>query len=150
MDTRGHLEIDPGALDANRAGEEELEVVVPYTEWSLTDAVLKRAAVMTAGLNARLTLVAVHTVPYPCQFECPASVHAHLVEQLVDLASRCSLPVQPHVVLARSREEGFRYLLNPGSTVLVGSRKHWWRTSEEALARLLARDGHRVALLHIA
>ena len=150
METRGHLEIDPGALNANRAGEEVLEVVVPYTEWSLTDAVLKRAVVLTAGLNARLTLVAVHTVPYPCQFGCPTAVHAHLVEQLVDLASRCPLPVQPHVVLARSREEGFRHLLHPRSTVLVGSRKRWWRTSEEGLARTLARDGHRVALLHIA
>ncbi|HYW46216.1 MAG TPA: hypothetical protein VE959_25345 [Bryobacteraceae bacterium] len=149
MDTRGHLDIDPGALDANGTGEKDFEVVVPYTEWSLTDAVLKRAAVLTAGLNARLTLVAVHTVPYPCQFGCPAAVHAHLVNQLVDLASRCTLPVQPHVVLARSREEGFRYVLNPHSTVLVGSRKHWWRTAEEGLARSLARDGHRVALLHI-
>ncbi|HEY4974836.1 MAG TPA: hypothetical protein VII41_14585, partial [Steroidobacteraceae bacterium] len=55
----------------------------------------------------------------------------------------------PHVVLARSREEGFRYALRPDSTVLVASHRHFWRTSEERLARTLVADGHKVALLHI-
>jgi hypothetical protein len=149
MDIRGELRIDPGSLDANGVGE-DLEIVVPYTEWSLTQAVLKRAAALTAGLNAKLKLVAIHTVPYPAQFECQAAVHAHLVEQLVELASRCPLAVEPQVVLARSREDGFRHVLSERSTLLVGTRKHWWRTQEESLARALARDGHKVALLHIA
>jgi hypothetical protein len=104
---------------------------------------------LTAGLNARLTLVAVHTVPYAEPYGCPAAVHAHLVEQLVDLASRCPLPVNPQVVLARGRTEGFAYVLKPESIVLLGARKHWWRTEEERLARSLARDGHKVVLLHV-
>lgn len=148
MDARGELRIDPGSLETDGFGG-ELEVVVPYTEWSVTEAVLKRAVALTAGLNARLTLVAVHAVPYPLDFGCPTAVHAHLVEQLVDLASRCPLPVNPQVVLARDRTEGFRYALKPASTVLVGTRKHLWRTEEEKLARSLARDGHKVALVHI-
>jgi hypothetical protein len=149
MDVRGELQIDPGSLDTNGVGE-DLEIVVPYTEWSLTDAVLKRAVGLTAGLNARLMLVAIHTVPYPAQFECQAAVHAYLVEQLVDLASRCPLAIEPQVVLARSRLDGFRHVLSDRSTVLVGTRTHWWRTQEETLARALVRDGYNVALLHIA
>jgi hypothetical protein len=31
----------------------------------------------------------------------------------------------------------------------VASHRHPWRTSEERLARMLAADGHKVALLHI-
>jgi hypothetical protein len=149
MDVRGVLHIDPGTLDANSV-REDLEIVVPYTEWSLTEAVLARAASLTAGLHAKVMLVAIHTIPYPAQFECHAAVHAHLVEQLVDLATRCPLVVEPQVVLARSREEGFRHVLSERSTVLIGTRKHWWRTQEELLARSLVRDGHKVALLHIA
>ena len=148
METSDRLRIDPGSLEADGyAGE--LDVVVPYTEWSVTDALLKRVVALTAGLSARLTLVAVHTVPYPASFGCPAAVHAHLVEQLVDLASRCPVPVNPQVVLARGRSEGFCHVLKPESIVLVGARKHWWRTDEEKLARSLARDGHKVVLLHI-
>lgn len=148
METRGELRIDPGTVEADGSAG-ELELVVPFTEWSVTEAIMKRAAVMTVGLNARVSLVAVHTVPYPATFGCPVSVHAHLVEQLIDLASRSSLPVEPQVVLARSREEGFRHVLKPASTVLIGSRRHFWRTAEETLARTLARDGHKVALIHL-
>jgi hypothetical protein len=149
MDVRGELRIDPGSLDTSNV-REDLEIVVPYTERSLTQAVLDRAAGLTAGLNARVMLVAIHTVPYPAQFECQTAVHAYLVEQLVELASRCAFAVEPQVVLARSRVDGFRHVLSDRSTVLLGTRKHWWRTQEEVLARDLVRDGYNVALLHIA
>ncbi|HXB73075.1 MAG TPA: hypothetical protein VNY05_32865 [Candidatus Acidoferrales bacterium] len=149
MNTRGELLIDPGTLVPETAVE-EMEVVVPYTEWAITDALLKRAAALTAGLNVRLTLVAVHTIPYPADFPGPASVHAHLVEQLQNLAGRCTLPVQAQVVMARSREEGFRYILRPDSMVLLGTRKRLWPTSEERLAKMFVADGHKVALVHVA
>jgi hypothetical protein len=144
---RAGLQIDPDSMPVG-AGE-ELQIVVPYTEWSLTRGVLGRAPQLTAGLNARIKLVAVHTVPYQTEFYCPTSVHACLVQQVMDLASECPLPVEPLVVLARSREEGFLFAMREHSTVLLGSRKHWWRTAEESLARHLASQGHRVALLHI-
>jgi hypothetical protein len=149
MNTRGELLIDPGTLVPETAVE-EMEVVVPYTEWAVTEALLKRATALTAGLNVRLTLVAVHTIPYPADFPGPTAVHGHLVEQLQDLAGRCTLPVQAQVVMARSREEGFRYMLRPDSMVLVGTRKRLWRTSEERLAKMLVADGHKVALVHVS
>jgi hypothetical protein len=148
MHTSGQLRIDPGTLENANAGE-DIEIVVPYTEWALADAVLKRAALLAAGLNATIRLVAVHSVPYPLPFHCPGSVHAHLVEQLVDLAGRSPVPVDAEVVLARYQDEGFRHILKPGSTVLIGTRKQLWRTREERLARALAREGHQVALLHV-
>jgi len=149
METRGEFCIDPGSLTVGGA-DGELEVVVPYTGPSTTAAALERAAALTAGLNARVLLIAVHTLPYPQPFVCPTLVHAHLVEQLTELASRSTLPVQPQVVLSRDRDEGFRYALKPASTVLVATERHFWRTQEEKLARSLAHDGHKVALLHIA
>jgi len=148
MHTSGKLRIDPGTLEAGGAGA-EIEIVVPYTERTLTAAVLQRATVLTAGLTAAIRLVAVHAIPYPQPFHCPAALHAHLVEQLVDLASRCPLAVEPQVVLARYRDDGFRHVLKPASIVLVGSRKRFWPTREEKLARALARDGHMVVLVHL-
>ena len=108
MEIRGEFRIDPGCLSAGEAGG-ELELVVPYTGPDTTAAALERAAVLTAGLDARVLLVAVHTLPYPVPFVCPSLVHAHLVEQLLELASHCPLAVQPQVILARDRMEGFRY-----------------------------------------
>jgi hypothetical protein len=149
VEIRGEFHVDPGCLTAGEAGG-ELELVVPYTGPETTAAALERAAVLTAGLDARVLLVAVHTLPYPVPFVCPSLVHAHLVEQLMELASHCALAVQPQVVLSRDRMEGFRYALRPGSTVLVASHRHIWHTQEEKLARALAAAGHKVALLHIA
>jgi hypothetical protein len=153
VEIRGEFRIDPGCLTAGEAGG-ELELVVPYTGPETTGAALERAAVLTAGLDARVLLVAVHTLPYPVPFVCPSLVHAHLVEQLLELASHCALPVQPQVILARDRMEGFRYALKPGSTVLLATQRHVWRThvwhtQEEKLARALAQAGHKVALMHI-
>jgi hypothetical protein len=148
METSGVFRIDPGSLDGHY-GDQVLEVIVPYTEAKVTARILGRVRTLTAGLNARIRLLAIHTIPYPLPFACPEAVHAHLVGHLVELASQCDLPVTPEVVLARNREEGFRYALRPGSTVLVGTRKQFFRTSEERLARSLARDGHNVALVHI-
>lgn len=150
MPIRGEFRIDPVCLAAGEAGA-ELVLVVPYTGPETTAAALERAAVLTAGLDARVQLIAVHTLPYPVPFVCPALVHAHLVEQLMELASHSSLAVEPQVILARDRMEGFRYAMKPGSTVLVASRKHHiWQTQEEKLARALAQAGYKVALLQIA
>jgi len=145
---RGQLQIDPSDLAADTfAGE--IELVVPFTDPDTTRAVLKKVETLTSGLNARIMLVAIHALPYPLPFVCPTATHAFLVDQLLELANTCSLPVASEVVLARSREEGFRHSLKSDSTVMVGTHRHLWRTAEERLARMLAADGHKVMLLHV-
>jgi hypothetical protein len=148
MESRGELRIDPGQLGTD-AFTGEIELVVPYTDLAVTSALLQRAQALTAGLKVCIKLVAVHAVPYPAAFRCPTAMHSFLVDQLLELADGSSLPVTPQVVLARSREEGFRYALKSESTILLGTRRHFWRTAEEKLARMLVADGHKVALLHI-
>ena len=147
MQTQGTLWIEPRAL-AGTAGS-ELEIVIPYTVARETREVLQRAASLTKGLNARISLLAVHAIPYPATFGCPGSTHAFLVERLLELSQECPLPVTAQVVLARSRDEGFQHALPPASTVLMGTRKHLWRTREERLARKLATAGHKVALIYL-
>jgi hypothetical protein len=148
MQNHGELQIDPSDLAGDTfAGE--IELVVPFTSPDVTRSVLERAVALTAGLNARISLVAVHALPYPTPFVCPTSTHAFLVEQLLQLAQGCNTPVAMQIVLARSREDGFRHALKPEATVLLGTRRHVWRTSEERLAKMLVDDGHKVVLLHV-
>jgi hypothetical protein len=148
MQSRGELRVDPTDIASDTfAGE--IEFVVPFTNPEMTRAVLERAEALASGLDARISLIAVHALPYPLPFVCPTAAHAFLVDQLLELAGDCSLPVASQVVLARSREEGFRQALRSVATVIVGTRRHAWRTQEERLASMLAGDGHRVILLHI-
>src|ERR1035441_10516117 len=111
MNTLGQLRIDPGSL-AGEGASGGIELAIPYTEASLAGAVLERATALATGLNARISLVAVHAAPYPLELGCPSSTYAFLVERLVELANRCDLPVTAEVVMARSHEEGFRYALH--------------------------------------
>jgi hypothetical protein len=148
MNSRGELRIDPGSLERHDAGG-PFQLVVLHSEPAVTALVLQRAAELVSGLNAKVLLVAVHAVPFPADFASAAVPHAHLVGQLADLAANCSLPVIPHVVMARDWEAGFRFALQEESTVLVGTKKRLWQTSEEQLARVLASEGHQVALLYV-
>ena len=149
MRSHGEVQVDPGRLGVE-AFSGPLELVIPYTDPVLAREVLRKAATLIAGLDARLILLAVHAVPFPADFRCVGSNHDFLVDQLTALAEECNLPVTPQVVLARSREDGLRFALNPHSTILVGSRKSILPTSEERLAKMLASEGHKVALVHIA
>ena len=148
MKARGELRINPGSLEPV-TDSAVMQFVVVHSQPAITAAVLRRAADLVAGLNASVLLVAVHTVPFPAEFSSALASHAHLVGEMADLASECALPVTPHVVMARWRDEGLRFLLREESTVLVGSKKRSWPTQEEQLARVLAKDGHKVILLHV-
>jgi hypothetical protein len=148
MRNHGELRIDPSSIGAG-GDPDELEIVVLHLDAAVTPAVLKRAGELTAGLNARIVLLAVQTVPFPASYASAAASHAHLVAQLLDLADACPVPVAPHVLLARGLEEGVRYVLKEESTVLIGTRRHRWKTPEERLARALAEDGHNVALVRV-
>ena len=125
-----------------------LEIVVPYIGSELTGRVMERAAVLAAGLNVVLKLVAVYVAPYPADLDCPAAMEEHLSSRLAELRERSTLPSSVELVVARDRGEGLRQVLPPVSTVLLGSRRRWWRTPEERLARALTRQGHRVSLIH--
>src|SRR5581483_5502160 len=125
-----------------------LEIVVPFTSTEITAQVVERAAALSAGLNVILKLVTVYVAPYPAELRCPASMERHLSALLMELAERTSLPSSVQIVVSRDRGEGLRQTLRPGSTVLLGSRKRFWRTREEKLARDLSTEGHHVSLIH--
>ena len=125
-----------------------LEVVVPYIGSELTGRVIQRAAVLAAGLNVVLRLVAVYVAPYPADLDCPSAMKQHLTSRLTELAARSRLPTSVELVVARDRVEGLHQVLPPASEVLLGSRRRWWCTPEERLARALTRQGHLVSLIH--
>jgi len=154
MTTRSRIERRP--IAANEASLEPVlqidnagafEIIVPYTSPKVTAQVVERAAALSAGLNVILKIVAVYVVPYPAELRWPAAMEQHLTLRLAELAEHTNLPVRTQIVLSRDRSEGFRQVLRPGSAVLLGSSRRFWRTREEKLARSLTRQGHQVSLI---
>jgi hypothetical protein len=132
------------ATAVSGADVSNLQIVVPLRTPQLTKAALKYAAHLTDDLNARIRLIDVHVVPYGVPLDEPTVHPRHLTRRLRYLAQESALPVSAEVVYARDWEQGFRRALAPGSLVLMGIQRSWWRTSEKRLAARLRKCGHQV------
>jgi hypothetical protein len=124
-----------------------LRLVIPYIDHDLAQIALQAAIEMTRGLNAIVTLVSVREVPFPLPLSRPDVSEGHLLSELRGLSDSSPIPVRILIALARDRQVAIRKLTPVGSLVLVATRRRWWRTNEESLARVLIRDGHLVILL---
>ena len=125
-----------------------LWVVIPYTTPEHTKAALRHAAVCS-DLDVHACVVDVQVVPFPCSLNQPPVNPKFSECRLNDLLKETGLPGKAAVVYTRDWLEGFRKVLEPGSLVIVASKKRWWRTREEKLARILMKAGHDVMFLPV-
>ena len=125
-----------------------LWIVIPYTTPELTNAALRHAAVCS-DLDVHVCLVDVQVVPFPCALYQPPVDRKFSECRLNGLLKESGLPGRAAVVYTRDWLEGFRKVLEPGSLVIVASKKRWWRTREEKLACILMKAGHDVLFLPV-
>ena len=129
--------------------EQSLEVVVPYTVAATAAKTLSAALAMIQGFESRVTLMAVHILPYPAPLEVSEGVRERLAAQLTAVARTVQAAVAVKLVFARDRDVAYRALLSRQSLIVVGTKDHWWRTREERFARKLASHGHSVAVVKV-
>jgi hypothetical protein len=125
-----------------------LWIVVPYTTPEVTRAALRHAGVCT-DLDVHVYLVDIQVVPFPCPLNQPPVNKKFSELRLQDLLKQRELPGKAAVLYTRDWLEGFSKVLAPGSLVVLATKKRWWRTREEKLARKLMKVGHHVMLLPV-
>ncbi len=126
-----------------------LKVVILHTSPELTRAAIKTVEGMTGDLSAEAVLMAVHVVPYPLPLDRPSIPAHHQIRNLEILAKSGMVPLKVQLVLARDRVLAVRSLLPPSALVVIAAKRHWWRTEEDRLARVLRQDGHQLILLQL-
>ena len=126
-----------------------LDVVVLYTNPAVTAYALTASSELARDLESSITLMAVHVLPYPSPLETQEGVRQRLETDLKTLARTSPAEIRAKLVFARDRTDACLGLLRRRSMVVIGTRKHWWRTREERLARRLAAHGHSVALIRV-
>jgi hypothetical protein len=124
----------------NRLPAERLDVTVVYTEAGWTNDVLRRVAQLAANLRARVRLIVPRVVPHPLPLDEPP-----IAERFERTRFGCmgrNAPVDTHVQLCycRDEREALLSLLSPGSLVVVGGLRRWWRSGPQRLARALERE----------
>jgi hypothetical protein len=126
-----------------------LWVVVPYTTAELTKAALRHAGVCS-DLAVHACLVDIQVVPFPCPLTQPPVNREFSECRLEDLLKEAGIPGKANIVYTRDWLEGFKKILQPGSLVILATkRRRWWPTREAKLAQALAKAGHQVMLLPV-
>jgi hypothetical protein len=125
-----------------------LWVVIPYTTPELTRAALRHAGVCS-DLDVHVMLVDIQVVPFPCPLDQPPVRKEFSERRLRNLLKESGLPGCAAVLYTRDWLDGFKRVLEPGSLVILASKKRWWPTREKRLARTLTGAGHQVMLLPV-
>ena len=125
-----------------------LWVTVPYTTPELTRAALCHAGVCS-DLDVHVSLVDVQVVPFPCPIDQAPIDNKYSRSRLEALLSETRLPGRAAVLYTRDWLEGIRRVLEPKSLIVMATRKRWWPTREEKLARSLSNAGYQVMLLSV-
>jgi hypothetical protein len=142
----GYEEIDQRGPSDSKTGV--LWMVIPYTTPELTRAALRHAGVCS-DLDVHVVLVDIQVVPYPCSLDQPPINKEFSGRRLAELLEETGLSGRAAVLYTRDWLEAFKRVLEPGSLVILATKKRWWPTREEKLARTLTKAGHQVMLLPV-
>ena len=121
-----------------------LEITVVFTSAEATLSALGRAGALAHGLLAKITLVAPQVVPYPLPLTSPPVLLDFTEERLRTLANVSPMETLVRIYLCRDRFDALAMMLKPRSVLILGTKKRWWPTPEERLAKKLRKVGHQV------
>ena len=127
--------------------DRQLDLQEIFTDEPRTAAAVAAARSLSRGLGARITVLVTHVVPYPLPLTAPAVDVGSLVKAAQSVAASQPPDTSVAILLCRDRCQALRSAVRPESLVVVGSRRRWWPTWEQKLARMLKRDGRRVVMV---
>jgi hypothetical protein len=123
---------------------QSLNISVVFTSVESTLAALKEAGALAQSLGAHITLLVPQVVPYPLPLESPPVLVDFNEKRFNVIASQSPVKTRVCIYLCRDQLATLKGVLRPGSIVVMGGQKRWWRTREERLARKLRSGGHEV------
>jgi hypothetical protein len=136
-----------GRATQTEIAQQELEIVVPFTTPSLTQAALRRAEALGSGLNAHVRLVKLQVVPFPLELDHPPVSVEFLGNQLASMS--CQLATVREIYLTRELASALSAALKPNSLAVLTSKWRPWKTRQEKLAAELRRAGHDVLIRYV-
>ena len=134
--------LTPGS--GTSASASTLEVNVIFTTVEETLPALRRAGDLAKDLNASIQLLVPQVVPYPLPLECPPAGKEFTARRFRTMVGRHGVATRVQLILCRDKEIALQDKLQHHSLIVIGGRKHWWKTGEPRLARKLRALGHEV------
>jgi hypothetical protein len=126
-----------------------LEVNVIFTTIPGTLAALRLAGEYARDLRGRISILATQIVPYPLPLERPPVAPEFTAERYRTVAGDQKIETRVQVYLCRDSRQALLNALKPNSLVVVGGRKRWWATREQALVKFLRAHSHHVIIVDL-
>jgi hypothetical protein len=140
-----HSVLLPGAEQGSP--QAALVVHVIYTDPQGTLAALQAAEALASQLQARITLLAAHAVPYHLPLNSPPISIQFAKSRLIEIAQQGQLHTSIEIYICRDRTFCLFQALTSKSVVILGARKRWWPSKDIRLAKRLRSAGHQVILI---
>lgn len=134
------------------SSDHNLRATVVFTNREGTQAALRVAGKLAKDLGARITLLAVHEVPFYFPLEKPPVSLDFLERNQIGLVSESGVraeEVRVEMFLCRNRQECLRQVLRPRSLVIVGGKRCRWLNAERKLEGWLGRLGHHAVYVEV-
>jgi hypothetical protein len=124
------------------------DVTVIFTNPRDTLAAVRAALAWKSDWAPRLFILAAHVAPYPLALGEPAVDLGVLKRAILQVGLSAGVEANVQIFLCRDRMETIGRVVHRGATVVVGARKYRWLGSGQRIARVLARTGRTVLLVH--
>jgi hypothetical protein len=121
-----------------------IEVVIPFTTVRQVQLGLRQAEQLCCGLDAIAHVIRVVVVPFPLDLDRPAISLTAAERQMASL--RCHLPMTLTLTLSRDLLQGMISAVPEQPLFVLVSKRRFWRTKEQKLARSLRCAGFEVLL----
>jgi hypothetical protein len=122
-------------------------LTVLFTKPDPTLAALRAARRLMPEDGPPVRLIVTLPVPYPLPLSKPPVPLGFTEQQVRRLATQAEVAAKVELCLCRDHREALHECLRPGSLVVLGGQRHWWRGGrEQRLARWLQAHGHSVVL----
>jgi hypothetical protein len=126
--------------------DSKLDISVVFTGVDATLQALKEAGDLAASLGGRINLIVPQIVPYPLPLTSPPVLVDFNERRLRVIANNSRVDTRVSIYLCRDPLDTLQSVLRPNSVVVIGTRRHWWPTAEERLAKKLRHLGHHVVI----
>jgi hypothetical protein len=117
-----------------------------------TAAALHAAKGLAKDLGATITLLKLEVVPARYPLYRPPRSLCCTIRQQHELVHQCGAreeEVAIQIRLCRGLESGLRHVLRRRALVVIGGRRHWWKSGEEKLEQSLRRLGHHALFIDV-
>lgn len=131
----------------NRRTDSRRAIYVVFTDIENTLRAVRLAARLAPAFGDRVVVVHFRPLDFGAPIEAPGGISPAETESFRQRLAEPGCDVEISVCVCRDARQALPSVIDAHALVLVGGRRHWWRTAAERWRRTLERAGYAVVVV---